>query len=180
MIYASIDDSARYHDDIKKGDTYNILPAYTTAGYLPCTGIKQGYYSKQDIFDWLIDRLLPLCNEYPGERNIIVLDNINVHVDPRIIEIIQTKSCLVKHLPPYSPDYNPIELTFNVLKTWMRRHFDTFRQIFHDDFERFLKHAIDVNNCDKFANEHFKHSPAGYIFEDEIKTFERDIKHTTE
>lgn len=179
MAYAPIGDPARYHGDMRRGDTYSILPAYTTAGYLPCTEIKKGYYSKEDILDWLIDRLLPLCNEYPGERSIIVLDNVSVHVDPRIIEAIQIKGCLVKHLPPYSPDYNPIELTFSVLKAWMRRHFEAFRHVFQNDFEGFLKHAIDVSGCDRFAVEHFKHSTAGYIFDGEIEAFERDLEHLT-
>ena len=30
---------------MRKGDTWSILPAYTVDGYLPCTGIKQGYYN---------------------------------------------------------------------------------------------------------------------------------------
>ena len=139
MAYAPIGDPARYHGDMRRGDAYSILPAYTTAGYLPCTGVKQGYYRKEDFLDWLIDQLLPLCNEYPGERSIIVLDNVSVHVDPRIVEAIQAKGCLVKYLPPYSPDYNPIELTFSVLKAWMRRHFEAFRHVFQNDFEGFLR-----------------------------------------
>ena len=177
MAYAPIGDPARYHADMRRGDTVSILPAYTTAGYLPCTGIKKGYYSKEDILDWLIDRLLPLCNEYPGERSIIVLDNVSVHVDPRIIEAIQAKGCLVKYLPPYSPDYNPIEVTFSVLKAWMRRHFEAFRHVFQDDFEGFLRHAIENSGCDRFAVEHFRHSAAGYIFDGEIEAFERGLAH---
>ncbi|KAJ8594939.1 hypothetical protein M405DRAFT_728936, partial [Rhizopogon salebrosus TDB-379] len=27
-------------------------------------------------------------------------------------------------LPPYSPDYNPIEQTFSAIKAYLRRHFD--------------------------------------------------------
>jgi transposase len=27
-------------------------------------------------------------------------------------------------LPPYSPDYNPIELAFSSMKAWIRRHND--------------------------------------------------------
>jgi hypothetical protein len=26
------------------------------------------------------------------------------------------------YLPPYSPDYNPIEQTFSSIKAWLRRH----------------------------------------------------------
>ena len=111
VAYAPIGDLARYHGDMRTDNTYSILPAYTTNGYLPCTGIRKGYYNKDEVIDWLTNQLLPLCNEYPRERSIIVLDNVSVHVDPRLIEAIEQKSCIVKYLPPYSPDYNPIELS---------------------------------------------------------------------
>ena len=88
IAYTPIGDPAQYYTDIRRGDTVSVLSIYTTAGYLPYTGIKKGYYSKEDILDWLIDRLLLLYNEYPRECSIIVLDNVSVHVDPRIIEAI--------------------------------------------------------------------------------------------
>lgn len=175
MAYAPIGDPARYHSDMRRGDTYSILPAYTTDGYLPCTGIKQGYYSKDDLLTWLIDKLLPLCNEYPAHRSIIVLDNVSVHVNPRIITAIEERGCLVKYLPPYSPDYNPIELTFSVLKAWMRRHFESFRMIFQNDFEGFLRYVIEYSGCDQHAREHFKHSDAGYLFDGKVVAFEREL-----
>lgn len=175
IAYAPIGEPARYHADMRRGDTYSILPAYTTDGYLPCTGIKQGYFNKEDFIDWLVNRLLPLCNEYPQERSVIVLDNVNVHVDARIIEAIEQKGCLVKYLPPYSPDYNPIELTFSVLKAWMRRHFESFRPVFQNDFEGFLRYAVEHSGCDRFAKEHFRYSDAGYIFNGELEEFEREL-----
>ncbi len=175
IAYTPIGDPARYHADIRRGNTISVLPTYITAGYLPCTAIKKGYFNKEVILDWLIDQLLPLCNEYPGERSIIVLDNVSIHMDPSIVQAIEAKGCLVKYLPPYSPDFNLIELTFSVLKVWMRRYFEAFRYVFQDDFEGFLRHAIDVSGCNRFAVEHFRYSTAGYIFEGEIEAFERDI-----
>ena len=61
------------------------------------------------------------------------------------------KGCLIKYLPPYSPDYNPIELTFSILKAWMRRHFEAFRHVFQNDFKGFLRYAIENSSCDRFA-----------------------------
>ncbi len=89
MAYTPISDPARYYSDMRRGDTYGILPAYTTKGYLPYTGIKKVYYSKDDIIDWLVNQLLLLYSELPRERSIIVLDNVSVHVDPRIIKAIE-------------------------------------------------------------------------------------------
>ena len=94
-----------------------------------------------------------------------------------IIEAIEIKGCLIKYLPSYSPNFNSIKLTFNVLKIWMRRHFETFRYVFQDDFEGFLRYAIDYNNYNRFAMKHFKHNAVEYIFEGKIKTFEQRIDH---
>lgn len=109
------------------GDTFSVLPAYTTDGYLPCTSIKQGYYNKEDLTKWLTDELLPLCNEYPVNRSIIVLDDVSIHVDARIVDAIKAKGCLVKYLPPHSPDYNPIELVISrPLRTCLQTILRTF------------------------------------------------------
>ena len=46
MAYTPIGDPAWYYTDIRRGDTVSVLPVYTTAGYLPYTEIKKGYYSR--------------------------------------------------------------------------------------------------------------------------------------
>ena len=59
----------------------------------------------------------------------------------------------------------------------MRRYFKAFRHVFQNDFEGFLKYTIDVSDYNRFTVKYFKYSTAGYIFDDKIKTFERDLKH---
>ena len=44
------------------------------------------------------------------------------------------------YLPPYSPDLNPIEQTFNVLKALIRRHGALV--VAFSDFGAFLRHAV--------------------------------------
>ena len=51
IAYALIDDSARYHNNMRRGDTYSILSTYITADYLLYIKIKKNYYSKKDILD---------------------------------------------------------------------------------------------------------------------------------
>ena len=43
------------------------------------------------------------------------MDNAAIHCNPRIEEAIRGYGCEVRYLPPYSPDFNPIELSFSVL-----------------------------------------------------------------
>ena len=84
----------------------------------------------------------------------------------------------MKYLPPYSPDYNPIELTFSVLKSWIRRHFHEIWPHYEGTFGDFLRYAIERSRCDQHAKAHFKHAAGeggGYIFEADIRTLEEQL-----
>ena len=54
----------------------------------------------------------------PGE--VVVLDNLAVHKVAGLDQIAQKYGVRLRYLPPYSPDFNPIELAFSKLKTWLR------------------------------------------------------------
>lgn len=116
MAYGPIGQAVRWEDDIRRGDTWSVLLAYTVEGYLPCIGIKKGFYNEKAFRNWLVNELLPHCNPFPGHRSIIIMDNLNVHISRVFKQIIEERGMLLKYLPPYSSDYNPIELTFSMLK----------------------------------------------------------------
>jgi transposase len=117
MAYGPIGQPARYADDMTRGNTWSILPAYTIEGYI-CTGIRRGFFNADAFVSWILNELLPLMNPFPEPRSVVCLDNLNVHLDRRVREAIEAKGCLIRFLPPYSPDYSPIELTFSMLKVW--------------------------------------------------------------
>ena len=66
---------------------------------------------------WLEHHLLPTL----GEGDIVVLDNLKAHKSPRVAEILARKGCMVRYLPPYSPDFNPIENAYSKLKSALRK-----------------------------------------------------------
>ena len=39
--------------------------------------------------------------------------------------MVEAKGCKLEYLPPYSPDFNPIEFSFSVLKKVVKRQFQT-------------------------------------------------------
>ena len=43
------------------------------------------------------------------EGQIVVMDNINFHKNPKVKELIRSVGCSILFLPTYSPDLNPIE-----------------------------------------------------------------------
>jgi hypothetical protein len=40
------------------------------------------------------------------------------------VSIVEGLGVRVLYLPPYSPDFNPIETAFSVIKSWLKRHHD--------------------------------------------------------
>jgi DDE superfamily endonuclease len=107
---------------------------------------------------------------------VICLDNLNVHLDAQVQTALENKRCLIKFLPPYSLDFNPIKLTFSMLKAWMRRHFQSFRHLFEGDFGGFLQFAIAQSGCDKKAQEHFQHAASGYKFKGDYEAFQQQLE----
>jgi transposase len=55
----------------------------------------------------------------PGR--VVVMDNLSAHKGGRVREIIEGCGCELIYLPPYSPDYNPIEEAFAKLKGLLRK-----------------------------------------------------------
>lgn len=61
-------------------------------------------------------------NSFPGPNSVLVLDNAPVHHGGRIAQLCAATEVLLIYLPPYSPDLNPIEKVFSVLKSQLKRN----------------------------------------------------------
>lgn len=71
-----------------------------------------------ETFEWYItEQLAPTLR--PGQ--IVVLDNLSVHKAASIRQAITARQCQLLFLPPYSPDFTPIEQAFSKLKAVLRR-----------------------------------------------------------
>ena len=55
---------------------------------------------------------------HPGDY--VVLDNLGAHRTSGIVEAIEAVGAHVLFLPPYSPDFNPIESCWSFFKEWLR------------------------------------------------------------
>ncbi|MCK5519382.1 MAG: IS630 family transposase [Alphaproteobacteria bacterium] len=61
---------------------------------------------------WLKERLLPLLKK----PSIVIMDNAAFHKKKEIAALLKKHGHVLLPLPPYSPDFNPIEKSFGVLK----------------------------------------------------------------
>jgi transposase len=52
---------------------------------------------------------------------VVILDNLSIHLGPKVRQAIAARGCRLLFLPAYSPDFSPIEEAFSKLKTFLRR-----------------------------------------------------------
>ena len=55
----------------------------------------------------------------PGD--VVVMDNLPAHKLAAVREVIERAGAELRFLPPYSPDFNPIEMAFSKLKAFLKK-----------------------------------------------------------
>jgi len=55
----------------------------------------------------------------PGD--IVVMDNLPAHKPTAVRHAIEATGAELRFLPPYSPDFNPIEMAFSKLKAFLKK-----------------------------------------------------------
>ncbi len=67
---------------------------------------------------WVRTRLAPRLRR----GDIVVLDNLKTHKAAAVQRLIEQRGATVRFLPPYSPDFNPIEAAWGLVKKRIRMH----------------------------------------------------------
>ena len=65
----------------------------------------------------LLSVMLPFDGDNP--RSVLVMDNAAIHHVEADIDLLTAAGILIRFLPPYSPDLNPIEEAFGKVKTYI-------------------------------------------------------------
>ena len=69
-------------------------------------------------FQAYVDQVLvPTLN--PGD--VVIMDNLPAHKGANVRRAIEAAGAALRYLPPYSPDFNPIENAFSKLKALLRK-----------------------------------------------------------
>ena len=100
----------------KRGVNLSVLGAFDVEGMVAHTS-KPGAMKRVDLEAFLREELLPKL--LPG--SVLVLDNARIHHGGQIEQIVAAAGCSVLYLPPYSPDFSPIELAWGWIKAFVRR-----------------------------------------------------------
>ena len=115
--YARAEGGQRTHQatPLHGGPNVTLVAALTSQGLqaaMTGSGAVNG-----DVFAAYLEQVLgPTL--VPGD--VVVLDNLPAHKVAGLAELVEARGTRLLYLTPYSPNFNPIELAFSKLKTWLR------------------------------------------------------------
>lgn len=117
QLYARAEDGKRAHGTVpnRHHRKLTLLGGLSTAGVVAMMTIEAA--TNQDVFLAFVREVL-VPELKPGQ--VVVLDNLSPHKAPAVRKAIEVAGCKVLFLPPYSPDFNPIEPCWSKLKTLLR------------------------------------------------------------
>lgn len=142
---------------LHRGRRYQILPAYTQDGIL-FSRVLQGSIDGA-IFEEFVEQLLHHCGRWPEPRSVLIMDNASIHRSEKVAQMCAAAGVKLLYLPPYSPDFNPIEEFFAELKAFIRRNWQIFIGGSFLSFTEFLEWCIDiVGSRGVSAKGHFRHA----------------------
>jgi transposase len=98
------------------GISTTVITTLTAQGFGPAISVR-GACDSAVFHRFVRDFLAPTLR--PGQ--VVVFDNLAAHKTAAVTDLIEARGCQVLYLPPYSPDFNPIELAFAKLKAFSRR-----------------------------------------------------------
>jgi transposase len=116
-LYARAEGGERAHGTVPNRHHHRLtlLGGLSTTGLVAMMTIEAA--TNQDVFLAFVCAVL-VPELRPGQ--IVVLDNLSPHKAPAVRKAIEDAGCQVKFLPPYSPDFSPIEPCWGKLKTLLR------------------------------------------------------------
>ena len=104
---------------------YNITAALNQ-NLLFAPFLFQGH-SNAAVYETYIERVLVPALK-PGM--VLIIDNASFHKSKRIIELIEAASCRIIFLPPYSPDFNPIEHYWATVKHAIKKAAENIKDFY--------------------------------------------------
>jgi transposase len=99
-----------------RGPNTTLLASMTAEGMGPCLAVEGA--TTGIVFETYIEKVL-----VPSLRRgqVVVMDNLSAHKGERVRELLESAGCELLYLPPYSPDFSPIEEAFSKVKALLRK-----------------------------------------------------------
>lgn len=104
-----------------RGQRVSALAAFNHSGFI-AWDFTTGTFTRQGFHQVFIQKILPYLNPWPLHNSILILDNARIHMYSELIEAVESRGAIVIFLPPYSPQLNPIEVGFALVKQWIQKN----------------------------------------------------------
>ena len=98
------------------GKTVTFVGGLTLTGFV-APMLLDGPMDGECFLAWVEQMLAPTLR--PGD--IVVMDNLAAHKVAGVRQAVEACGAELRYLPPYSPDFNPIENAFAKLKAHVRK-----------------------------------------------------------
>jgi transposase len=72
----------------------------------------------REVFEAYVEKILAPSLQ---AEQVVVMDNLSAHKGERVRELVEERGAQLLYLPPYSPDFNPIEEAFAKIKSLLRK-----------------------------------------------------------
>ncbi len=111
------------HKLLVRGQHLSTIACISMEGLLECE-TEDSSVNGETFYDFVSTKLLPHLLPFDGKNphSVVVMDNASIHHVDGIAKTIADAGALLIFLPPYSPDYNPIEETFSKVKTSIKAY----------------------------------------------------------
>lgn len=158
--YARVEGSQR----IKMPVPHNRGPQLSMIRAISTKKVEAGLYGEWatngEIFLTFIEKEL---SPQLKKKHIVIMDNVKFHLQASVAAVIESKGAKVIFLPPYSPDFSPIENMWSKIKNTLRKlaprtlkEFKksiqiAFKQISKSDLSGWFKHCGYERGLDRIT-----------------------------
>ena len=104
-----------------RGKRLSCIAVMTTRGIEDVNIYEQNINGA--IFSNFVSRCLVLILQpFDGQspRSVVVIDDASIHHIQQVRALIQNTGAILRYLPAYSPDFNPLEESFSKVKAFLR------------------------------------------------------------
>jgi len=140
-----------------RGPNTTLLASMTAEGMGPCLAVEGA--TTRIVFEAYIEKVL-----LPSLRHgqVVVMDNLSAHKGERVRELVESAGCELLYLPPYSPDFSPIEEAFSKVKGLLRKAEARSRKALVEAMGKALD-AVTARDARRFF-EHCGYCALGQLF----------------
>ena len=113
-------ESERRYQVLVRGQRISAMATIDHSGLIEVK-LTTGTVNSETFYDFVRGDLLPNLQPYDGtnERSVLIMDNCSIHHVENITSLFEEVRVLLLFLPPYNPDYMPIE-AFSYIKACIK------------------------------------------------------------